>query len=103
MSPPATKAAPRVEEHTPQLPAHTHNSNVPFFFLIVRAPPSSTLFPSPTLFRSVARNCGSLAIEMSDVAGYVAGVNERISANLRLPDSLPAGTTPPMSSEAHTC
>jgi len=36
----------------------------------------------------VARNCGSLAIECSDVAGYVAGVNERISANLRMLDSL---------------
>jgi len=36
----------------------------------------------------VARNCGSLAIEMSDVAGYVAGVNERISANLKMLDSL---------------
>ena len=36
----------------------------------------------------VARNCGSLAIECSDVAGYVAGVNERISANLKMLDSL---------------
>ena len=41
----------------------------------------------------VARNCGSLAIEMSDVAGYVAGVNERISANLRMLDSLEEVTT----------
>jgi len=41
----------------------------------------------------VARNCGSLAIECSDVAGYVAGVNERISANLRMLDSLEAVTT----------
>ena len=29
----------------------------------------------------VVRNCGSLAIQCSDVAGYVAGVNERISRN----------------------
>ena len=41
----------------------------------------------------VARNCGSLAIECSDVAGYVAGVNERISANLRMLDSLEEVTT----------
>ena len=41
----------------------------------------------------VARNCGSLAIEMSDVAGYVAGVNERISANLKMLDSLEDVTT----------
>ncbi|HEX8641273.1 MAG TPA: methyl-accepting chemotaxis protein [Allosphingosinicella sp.] len=36
----------------------------------------------------VARNCGSLAIQCSDVAGYVAGVNARISANLKMLDSL---------------
>ncbi len=42
---------------------------------------------------AVARNCGSLAIECSDVAGYVAGVNERISANLRMLDGLEDVTT----------
>jgi methyl-accepting chemotaxis protein len=36
----------------------------------------------------VARNCGALAIECSDVSGYVAGVSERISSNLRTLDSL---------------
>src|SRR5690349_10967912 len=41
----------------------------------------------------VARNCGSLAIQCSDVAGYVSGVNERISANLRMLDSLEEVTT----------
>jgi len=41
----------------------------------------------------VARNCGSLAIECSDVAGYVAGVNERITANLKMLDSLEEVTT----------
>ena len=41
----------------------------------------------------VARNCGSLAIECSDVAGYVAGVSERISANLRMLDTLEEVTT----------
>jgi methyl-accepting chemotaxis protein len=41
----------------------------------------------------VARNCGSLAIECSDVAGYVAGVTERISANLKMLDSLEDVTT----------
>ena len=41
----------------------------------------------------VARNCGSLAIGCSDVAGYVAGVNERISANLRMLDQLEDVTT----------
>ena len=41
----------------------------------------------------VARNCGSLAIECSDVAGYVAGVNERISSNLKMLDTLEDVTT----------
>ena len=36
----------------------------------------------------VARNCGALAIECSDVSGYVSGVSERISSNLRTLDSL---------------
>jgi len=36
----------------------------------------------------VARNCGSLAIECSDVSGYVARVSDRISANLKTLDSL---------------
>lgn len=41
----------------------------------------------------VARNCGTLAIEMSDAAGYVAGVNERITANLKMLDGLEEVTT----------
>lgn len=41
----------------------------------------------------VARHCGSLAMECSDVAGYVHGVNDRISANLRILDNLEAVTT----------
>jgi methyl-accepting chemotaxis protein len=36
----------------------------------------------------VARNCGALAIECSDVSGYVAGVSERISSNLKTLDTL---------------
>ena len=42
---------------------------------------------------SVARNCGSLAIECSDVSGYVSGVSERISSNLKTLDSLEEVTT----------
>jgi methyl-accepting chemotaxis protein len=36
----------------------------------------------------VARNCGRLAIECSDVSGYVAGVSGRISTNLKTLDGL---------------
>ncbi|MGQ0589336.1 MAG: methyl-accepting chemotaxis protein [Sphingosinicella sp.] len=42
---------------------------------------------------AVARNCGSLAMECSDVAGYVGGVNARISANLKMLDMLEEVTT----------
>jgi methyl-accepting chemotaxis protein len=48
----------------------------------------------------VARNCGSLAIECSDVAGYVAGVNERISRNLRMLDGLEEVTNRLMGDQA---
>lgn len=41
----------------------------------------------------VARNCGSLAIECSDVSGYVAGVSDRISSNLKTLDTLEEVTT----------
>lgn len=41
----------------------------------------------------VARNCGSLAIECSDVSGYVAGVSDRISSSLRTLDTLEEVTT----------
>ena len=42
---------------------------------------------------TVARNCGSLAVECSDVSGYVAGVSDRISSNLKTLDSLEDVTT----------
>jgi methyl-accepting chemotaxis protein len=41
----------------------------------------------------VARNCGSLAVECSDVAGYVGGVSDRISSNLKTLDALEEITT----------
>jgi methyl-accepting chemotaxis protein len=41
----------------------------------------------------VARNCGSLAIECSDVSGYVAGVSSRISSNLKTLDKVEEITT----------
>ncbi len=49
---------------------------------------SATHRPDGNAISEVARNCGSLAIECSDVSGYVAGVTDRISANLRMLDSL---------------
>ena len=43
--------------------------------------------------RAVARDCGSLSIECSDVAGYVSGVAGRISENLKMLDQLEEVTT----------
>ncbi len=38
--------------------------------------------------RAVARDCGSLSMECSDVAGYVRGVGERIGEHLKMLDQL---------------
>jgi methyl-accepting chemotaxis protein len=43
--------------------------------------------------RAVARDCGSLSMECSDVAGYVAGVSERIGDHLKMLDQLEEVTT----------
>ena len=36
--------------------------------------------------RAVARDCGSLSMECSDVAGYVKGVSERIGEHMKMLD-----------------
>src|SRR5437868_295214 len=38
--------------------------------------------------RAVARDCGSLSMECSDVAGYVKGVSERIGEHMKVLDQL---------------
>jgi methyl-accepting chemotaxis protein len=43
--------------------------------------------------REVARDCGSLSMECSDVAGYVQGVASRISDHLKMLDQLEEVTT----------
>jgi methyl-accepting chemotaxis protein len=43
--------------------------------------------------RAVARDCGSLTMECSDVAGYVSGVAGRISEHLKMLDQLEEVTT----------
>src|ERR1051326_4695936 len=42
----------RSEEHTSELQSHSFFSYLVFFFLMIRRPPRSTLFPYTTLFRS---------------------------------------------------
>src|SRR3990172_174920 len=44
----------RSEEHTSELQSRLHLL-CPFFFLMIRRPPRSTLFPYTTLFRSFAK------------------------------------------------
>jgi methyl-accepting chemotaxis protein len=43
--------------------------------------------------RAVARDCGSLSMECSDVAGYVKGVSDRIGEHMRMLDQLEEVTT----------
>jgi methyl-accepting chemotaxis protein len=50
--------------------------------------------------RAVARDCGSLSMECSDVAGYVQGVSARISDNLKMLDQLEEVTTRLLSDQA---
>src|SRR4030067_253039 len=45
----------RSEEHTSELQSHL-NLLCPLFFLMIRRPPRSTLFPYTTLFRSCSFN-----------------------------------------------
>src|SRR3569833_1080328 len=50
--------------------------------------------------RAVARDCGSLSMECSDVAGYVQGVATRIAEHLKMLDQLEEVTTRLMSDQA---
>jgi methyl-accepting chemotaxis protein len=50
--------------------------------------------------RAVARDCGSLSMECSDVAGYVKGVSDRIGAHLKMLDQLEEVTTRLMGDQA---
>src|SRR5215210_385093 len=43
--------------------------------------------------RAVARDCGSLSMECSDVSGYVQGVASRIAGHMKMLDSLEEVTT----------
>src|SRR5881227_3777277 len=50
--------------------------------------------------RAVARDCGSLSMECSDVAGYVQGVAERIGEHLKMLDQLEEVTSRLMGDQA---
>src|SRR5258708_24427905 len=59
----------------------SHASKILFFFLMIRRPPRSTLFPYTTLFRSITRERGELRCEanMIHVGGRVATAEGRIT------------------------
>src|SRR3712207_8183245 len=44
-----------------------------FFFLMIRRPPRSTLFPYTTLFRSILNNVRMPEMNRADLMGIVAG------------------------------
>ena len=50
--------------------------------------------------RAVARDCGSLSMECSDVAGYVKGVSDRIGEHMRVLDQLEEVTSRLMGDQA---
>src|SRR5437899_9239577 len=48
-----------------------------FFFLMIRRPPRSTLFPYTTLFRSLPEDAGSV-VPVEDAHALAAGLTERL-------------------------
>src|SRR4029079_5962048 len=50
--------------------------------------------------RAVARDCGSLSMECSDVAGYVQDVSTRINDHLKMIDGLGECTRPRLTDQA---
>src|SRR5947207_7067846 len=55
-----------------------------FFFLIIRPPPRSTLFPYTTLFRSLKENIGVSQVEALDDEARVREAARRSLAHARL-------------------
>ncbi|MGE5723417.1 MAG: methyl-accepting chemotaxis protein [Sphingomonadales bacterium] len=57
-----------------------------------RAQPAAPNGVDPRTINAAARNCGILAVECSDVSGFVSGVADSIARNLRTLDRLEAVT-----------
>src|SRR3712207_7014119 len=57
-----------------------YNSNLLFFFLMIRRPPRSTLFPYTTLFRSCLRDQeNGLLVEPGDVPALAAALRRVVT------------------------
>ena len=71
-----------------------------FFFLMIRRPPRSTLFPYTTLFRSwltrlpvTQKIAGSSPVETAIIFGFIAQSVEQGTENPCVAGSIPAGAT----------
>src|SRR5207248_4895411 len=72
-----------------------------FFYLVIRRPPSSTLFPYTTLFRSRVQPPGGALIREREVAVVVKSVVLQTRRRHRL-DQAHEIHAPPLRSEEHT-
>src|SRR5437588_9909403 len=73
--------------------AATMYTRFPFFILMIRRPPRSTLFPYTTLFRAVARRAGADRCRLDRPLRAELRLQERpLDRHLHLP--LPAGPLP---------
>src|SRR5262249_62270689 len=61
---------------TPRVSAPLHFASL-FFFLMIRPPPRSTLFPYTTLFRSVEERRGVVGVAENEGSGEVYGRRPR--------------------------
>src|SRR5471030_3396443 len=57
-------------------------SSSPFFFLMIRRPPRSTLFPYTTLFRSLRQQCEAKEGELRDARKKIEASRDRKSTRL---------------------
>src|SRR2546430_12608116 len=64
-----------------------------FFFLMIRRPPRSTLFPYTTLFRSVVRAGFGMFNDLQDALGYRADQNAPFNPVYSIP-SVPVANFP---------
>src|SRR5258708_36872527 len=68
-------------------PCSAHRTALLFFFLMIRPPPRSTLFPYTTLFRSYSSDIHTHSSKLADVdalGGLLDGVRARGAFVLRL-------------------
>src|SRR3712207_7062388 len=56
-----------------------------FFFLMIRRPPRSTLFPYTTLFRSQGDGVKTFTVKATDAAGNVGSISRTIEIDTTAP------------------